>query len=329
MSNAWSTLLCALMMLFIGETAGAQPPDAAANATAQEAARREKVAGQIRRYFPDLDENVLAGWVDSYSELSEAELDAILKERREMQSLLSGNGPKKPLPEAMSLPDLFDPRAMSSGGFLSAREAVIRRNLLNAETAGFRRRVVVARADSSAEGEGDPELIDVGFDWKPGAGQPTGQPLHLKIDDALNRFFRLEPGCLLTRCGLFERLDNGLMGQRRGDRQFVLSGEIALPDDVSRVEISSTGIVRVRTAKETPSESIQSDVRISLAVVNDLSQLTSTNGVDFHLPSGKSDLLSMKPAEHLHAQWLELSNVDIQAETAAGTRLKLIRELQR
>ena len=140
--------------------------------------------------------------------------------------------------------------------------------------------------------------------------------------------FRLEPGCVLTRCGAFQRLADGRLGLHIGGDAFSVSGDIIIPKNATGLRISKTGEVTHQVASGKGGESSRKSLgHIQMAVVDDLSRLQSSNGVFFTLrDESQTDRLKMTMSVELKSESLELSNVDPDKEMDALHRFEMLAE---
>ena len=140
--------------------------------------------------------------------------------------------------------------------------------------------------------------------------------------------FRLEPGCVLTRCGTFKRLDDGRLGMQVGDKSLALFGDIKIPENALGLYVRETCELTYRVGAESDSNPLRKPVgKIQVAVVDDLSQLRSSNGVFFTLPSDLQEAcVTMTTNIGLKSGKIELSNVDPDEALKVLARLEKLSE---
>lgn len=279
--------------------------------------RRMAVEDMIRSRFPKLDSDELAGWVDSYVDIPLGELRELLDQK----AMLSPTSPSRSAVFA-EVAELLDSHANSQSDFYTQAKKIVKSNLLHVTTPGYRRQRILtqlrgidAKVDVSSI-----QLMAPSFDYSPAALVQSESPLHVAM--VLNRdrhaMFRLEPGCVLTRCGAFERLDDGRLGLKIGERSLALFGDIKIPEDALDVRIDRTGRITHRTDGNKNARELLG--QIQAAIIDDLSLLRSSNGVFFSLAPELIDRhVRMSPKIEFDSPALELSNVDPveEAETLA------------
>ncbi|MEQ9407828.1 MAG: hypothetical protein RIK87_08870 [Fuerstiella sp.] len=272
----------------------------------------------IRRYFPDLDPATLQGWVETYRGMSVRDLEDLLREKQLMPSILPAG---RYLSESTTDVDvLFSEHQATAVSVLKTATRRVQDNLLHLTTAGYRR-LIVRTALTSAGPQvsvSDITLASARRDFTPGQVIISDNPLHLAIDGHSELMFRLEPGCLLTRCGEFERMGDGRLGLRTDAGEYFLSGDIEVPADIRRVTVTAAGEVQIPGANERP----ETVGRIQLAVVPDHSLLETSNGVFFRIPQEQQARLKMVGTEALVSGALEHANV------VSETEWNLLRHLE-
>lgn len=277
--------------------------------------RRGVVSERIEAHFPQLPEHVRRGWVDTYLDMPLDELDNLLEQKKLMPSILpltsfmSGSADH----DYSSNIEILSTRQTAADTFAVAR-ATILHNLKNALTAGYRRQHVVMVA-STLESTSESQNISscpTAFDMTTGRIQQSHDNLHLAIEGDSNAMFRLEPGCVLTRCGQFKRLSDGHIGVTVGNVDLALSGLDVVPDDAVHINILDDGTVQYSQNKV-----VHTAGKIELFNVdsNSLSGLSSKNGVYFSVPADQIDsvLITARNAS-LTSRAFEGSNVDINTE---------------
>ena len=273
--------------------------------------RRGVVSERIEAHFPQLPEHVRRGWVGTYVDMPLDELDSLLQQKKLMPSIL-------PLTSFMSGSadhdyssdiEIFSTRQTASDTFAVAR-ATILDNLRNALTAGYRRQhavMVASTLESTSESRKLSSSV-ASFDMTVGKIQRSNDNLHLAIEGDPNAMFRLEPGCMLTRCGRFKRLSDGHIGMTVGDQDLALSGLAVVPDEAVRINVLSDGTVQYSLGNV-----VHIAGKIELFNVNSLSELSSQNGVYFSVSSDQADrVLTIAENATLISRAFEGSNVDIE-----------------
>ena len=325
-------LLACLLAVITGAAVPTLGDEPSAAATAQDAQQgtadqRQRVSVIIRRHFPNIDADTLAGWIDTYLEVPTTELNELLLQKKNMQTLLPGfpDDSESVFPNAV--PSSRSTPASVFQQHLNTCRRMVRNNLLHLETPGYRRRILRTQlAELSPKDESSNiQLAAPTYSFIKGRDLATGELYHLSIVAPANAFFRLEPGSFLTRCGTFERLDNGLLGQRCGSQQLTLFGDIQVPADQGLVKISMDGDVRIETQRTAErSFDAQRIQKIQLATVPSLGRMTSGNSVYFQLPEDETDHIQMTSAIRILPEHLELSNVIPDQEEQTLKRLHVL-----
>ncbi len=283
---------------------------------APDASNPAEVETCIRRYFPDIDDDTLKGWVDAYQDTSISELDALLQQKQQLADLMPSSefflSQPYQLPELKSTPTeaVNEVFAVGPAPAISELPAVssVQQNLLHTMTPGYRRTVVRSMlASMQATGV---EFTSCERTFETGAVTASDNPLHLAISDQRNIMFKVEPGELLTRNGAFERLGNGLLGLRLADgTELHLHDRIRVPDGVRDVQFSD-GEIRFITHEAAPTTA-----KFTLVRVFDLSRLTSADGVLFSTQSIDDDGFEVIEAAGVRSGALEKSNVSLADES--------------
>lgn len=315
---------CLLAMNSIAAAQG--PVEAVPQATAATREQREAAEEVIREYFPDLDKDVLAGWVDVYADLSSQELAQLMQQKSMLpltegaSTFLSGYTAELQLPGGVK----------SQQDFFSVAKTILRNNILHAETPGYRRRMVKTMVAVPSAGA-DPTVIELAkpvFDFTPAGRFVTQNPLHVSLADkrGFGTMFRLEPGCVLTRCGRFERLEDGRLGLKVGQQSLVLYGDIKIPAHVSNAYIDTSGLVSSVTSPSSGEKTSRVKYgQIQVAAIYNVSLLQSTNGVFFKVPVEEIDrAVKMISKVSLVSRSLEQSNVDVAKEMDRLERIKFL-----
>lgn len=288
--------------------------------------RRKVVKDFIRARFPDLDNDVLAGWVDSYIDVPLKELGGVLEQRSNLPQLnFSG------LDALAEFPTDAEEQAHGQARLLDEMRSIVRTNILHIPTPGYRRRILRTQLKGldSAVDASAVQLTPGLFDFSAGLPFSSDRPLHVAITNNRQHhvMFRLEPGCVLTRCGAFERLEDGRIGLTVGKQSLALYGAIRVPEDAVNLKISDSGLVTHR-GDSAGSEATSSDVKlgqIKVAVVDDMSLLQSNNGVFFSLDSEMIDRhVRMSSKVSLRIGSLERANVVLEKEIGKLKQVDLL-----
>lgn len=270
-----------------------------------DAADAMQIRQAIVEEFPDIDQATLDGWVAGYAGTPLEVLQPLLQQKKLMPSIV----PSRSFSEL----DGFSGTAQtqSANNHSNAFCDLCKKNLDNTFTIGYRRQTQFARlVEITSAASDDLELLS-NFDFNPGQLQTSNSVLHLAIDGNPNLFFQLTPGNILTRCGAFERLDDGRVGVLYKQEKLVLSGTSELPLEATNVAVSADGKITYNDVER----ELQSAGQITLVEVKDLSRLASQNGVYFTT----ADVITNEVADGteiscITAGALELSNVDSDAE---------------
>ncbi|MCP4507616.1 MAG: hypothetical protein GY826_14655 [Fuerstiella sp.] len=188
---------------------------------------------------------------------------------------------------------------------------IVRENLVQADTPGYRRRRIVTHPESfssSADSLNGLQPREV-FDLQPGKVHPCQQPFYMAIADNPELMFQLEPGDLLTRSGTFVRLPDGRLGIQNKDGAVALSAQITIPEDTGAIQVSTSGTVSFSDAVG----ELQPAGELKLAIVTELVDFHSANGV-FFTTSTDPSMVPMADRTPVVTSALESSNVDIEYE---------------
>lgn len=317
MKTLFCWLLLSALSLNLPVVAAQAADDPAADAVS-EAARRSSVRAAILRRFPDLNANVLAGWVDAYVDVPAAELEVLLEQRQQLPQIAPLHRLMTPFDAQPSSPlEILASKTQSVSTAAEMRN-LLKQNLLHLKTPGHRRRVVrtelnelTAEATASSVRLSAPE-----FDFSDGAIAPSRDPLHVAILQPPAAMFLLHSATnpemrLLTRNGRFQRLKDGQLGLKSGSTSLVFGDQVRVPEGVAHVQITANGQL---TWQNAAGETV-SGGRISLAMVHDLSCLQSQNGVYFRLPAdAAAGAVTMTSDVKLQPQAVELSNTEPEVE---------------
>lgn len=279
--------------------------------------QQQRTRKQILKFFPDLDEDTVDGWVDSYSSLTEAELTQLLQQRQMLGADGSNlSGLKFDLPTFQldqPVPPLTSTTLPTAPSPVQRAMGIVKANLLGLRVAGHRERSFhFTHADGVNEQLGTLKLHE---SWKLMAGikHRTRRSLDIAILNNEAMMFRLEPGCVLTRSGHFVRLPDGRLGQKVAGRQLAISPEIIVPESAMSYRIHRDGSL-VSTAKS-PNEQLFG--QISAVHIIDAQHLKSTNGVYFTVAE-ELRATAFQSAQKLSiaSGVIELSNADAAAQQA-------------
>jgi flagellar basal body rod protein FlgG len=308
-------LLLVVSICALGSPVVAQEVVEATASAKVDQAQRTAVEKLILRHFPDLDKDVLAGWADSYAELPLADLQQLLAQKAMLPrfdavgTFLDGHAA-----------ELDAPDVASQKLYLSAIRTILRHNILHAETPGHRRQLVTTMVPELSAGidGSNIQLAPAAFDFTAAAATPSGHRLHVALSDrsADRTMFRLEPGCILTRCGRFQRLADGRIGIKLGTQSLALYGDITIPEGITDAYIDTTGLVSHVTTPANKEKRVRVEFgQIQVAVIDDVTLLQSHNGVFFELPLDKIDeQVHMTTKMSLASRALEQSNVKVEQE---------------
>lgn len=254
----------------------------------EDASKRQRTRELIQQHFPKLDKNSVNGWVDSYSGMSERELIQLLQQRKLMGGGSAGFGDLK-----LNLPtfDLGTPAEQEAPSEQTVSErakliqasvqeglAIVRRNRFGQKVAGHRCEGFCFTFSGLPDSELDTLTIHKSWDLKPGAHQKTGRPLDLCLIDDGRAMFRLEPGCVLTRCGRFIRLEDGRLGQVVGGKPLAVFPEVRVPVSVKAMQAD---LATTESATRKKASGQKSQGEFQCVRILDASLLASSNGVYF------------------------------------------------
>lgn len=264
------------------------------------AATRDVITAQ----FPDLDEETLAGWVDTYSGMPLRKLSALLQQRQMMPSLI---------PDLPSFADQSSEVLESITPATRLQDSIrcCQLNLSHAYTVGYRRRQQFAFV-SGRGAEADSVTHLEQFDFQPGEIRKSSNKLHVAIDGQPEVMFLLGPGNVMTRCGMFSRQLDGGLGVSLGDASLRVEGTTLLPLDATDISVSVDGTVTYRDLEHDQRTAGQ----IKLVTVSNLSALTSENGVYFTVAEASDSAYTINEETELVTEALEVSNVIADKEWA-------------
>lgn len=269
-----------------------------------DAADDQQIRQAIMQEFPDLDEATLDGWAAGYAGTPLEILQPLLQQKKLMPSIVP----------ASTFSDhgygSGESQKQSATGPNAESCSLCRKNLENAFTIGYRRQTQLARLTDVTSAAPDKLELLTSFDFTPGAVQQSSSSLHAAIEGNPNLFFQLSPGNVLTRCGTFERLEDGSIGVMHGEDKLVLSGTSKIPFEATNIIVKSDGTI---SYSDVESES-QSGGRIVLVEVRDLSSLSSSNGVYFTANAASESQTASTEQTCIVSPALESSNVNSDME---------------
>ncbi|MCP4783828.1 MAG: hypothetical protein GY903_19520 [Fuerstiella sp.] len=271
-------------------------------------ASRKQVRTLIEERFPGLSHEAVAGWTDAYENVPLDELHLLLEQRKGLPSILPRNSYLSNVPSEIG--ELRTTPVTEQGPF-DVAAMIVRENLVQADTPGYRRRRIVTHPESfssSADSLNGLQPREV-FDLQPGKVHPCQQPFYMAIADNPELMFQLEPGDLLTRSGTFVRLPDGRLGIQNKDGAVALSAQITIPEDTGAIQVSTSGTVSFSDAVG----ELQPAGELKLAIVTELVDFHSANGV-FFTTSTDPSMVPMADRTPVVTSALESSNVDIEYE---------------
>lgn len=264
------------------------------------------VRAEIRKHFPDLAEQKVDGWVEAYRDISLAELQGLLRERKMLDDLIPASQfDFKPLPS-------FDVQPVVQNQYVEIINR-IRRNVVNVTTPGYRRSIVRTAPTSFTD---DLQVsADFTFSFAPGTIEPSPEPFYFAIDDDGTHWFRLTATDgkhpeILTRHGAFSLLPNHRLGLTKDDVVYCVTEKLEPAANPFEIEVSANGELRVTNDDE------QVSVVGQLHIVNvtSTSQLKSLDGVFFKLPEEGVTTIDSSSTVQIQPRALESSNTDPRRE---------------
>ena len=258
--------------------------------------RSEQVRQLIRKLKPRQTKSAIDVWVKEFEHMGDDEIVFLMQQSTTLGSsngldVLSSFESDGLISEpTFELPPLNSPIRPKN---LPVAD-VLRRNLQNTSTIGYRERLELKVL--SAGRSADPVQVSL-YQMNCGELILTGNPLHLALRNSGPVFFPLADG-RLTRNGLFVRMDNGQLGLQAGEDSIALQDSPRLPS-IEHWTISSDG--QVFDGGNEPIGTI-AVVRVAKAEM-----LTTEDGVYFRTEAGVTPVDDFL----LETGALELSNVDI------------------
>lgn len=266
----------------------------------------KKIRSLIVEVFPDADQTTVDAWAETLQGMSSREITEILQQKK----AFSG-----------SLDSLLTPSLQSSGmsAYAAPAEAVtndevIRANLRNAWSVGYRRLVILPEAVTSANSPHDVfrnTPTDRRFRcFDPGRHINSPMPLHVSLPDDSALMFLLE-GNILTRRGDFELLANRKIGLNTPSGPLAIEGSPEISETTVRIHLNQQGQILVSSEPNSPGMAAGT---VSVVHLDHPEDLTSEDGV--HFTGGQTAQYRLLTATEtsLHTRSLELSNVDPQGE---------------
>lgn len=254
-------------------------------------ATQEQLLALIHQMIPNADTETTSIWAQSYTGMDIADVQFILEQK---QRLATSSGSSDILTE---IPSQTTPNPLRSA---------VEQNLKAAMAIGYRRLIALPE-DISASGDqqGQPVVAFRSFD----RGQVVSSPIpsHVSVCGDSRQMFLLEHQ-QVTRRGDFRRLADGTIGLMIAGKEYKLQNSPTQVATDATIAVSEAGEIFAVTTDGTRT----SIGRLSLAAIDDLSKLTTDDGVVFKHPS---DLKQVPDTEiHVRPKSLELSNVNLDEE---------------
>jgi flagellar basal body rod protein FlgG len=290
--------------------------------------KTEAIRSLIQRSFPDASGETVNVWTEVYAAMDPAEVEFILDQKRAFSGALDSQ-----IPGIMISPGSASPGRLVGGSDTSVGSAstmtraveIIRQNLNNAWSVGFRRTVVLPRA--SVVGKSDSAMDTAKFsptmftDFDSGRLISSPMPLHVAIQEHPTWMFRLD-GDMLTRRGDFELLPDRRIGLMVSGNTHALANSPTLPEDARRPSINAAGGIEYTDQSGAMIQAGQ----LEIVKVTELDQLASADGIHFTSRS----LKTLEPVTvedcFVAVGSLELSNVDREEEAALLNHFRTERE---
>lgn len=311
--QAFMVYCCIWSFTTSGFCLGACQTDQPANhVDEQSEAKQRQTRKLILQFFPDLDTDVIEGWVDSYSSMTETELTQLLQQRR----LLGMGGTGFPDLQ-LNLPKLETEKATtnkllskskSDASPIDQAATIVRNNLSGLQVIGHRERTYHFTHAGHWNQQTISLAIHSSWNFVNGKLHPTSHPLDIAIISDQPIMFRLEPGCVLTRAGRFERLPDGRLGQKVGNEYLTLFPEVKVPESSTDYQITLNGAIKsINSPPDQPPLA-----QIHLVRIKDTSRLESSNGIYFKVPE-PDEVIATVPEKQVAISkgMLELSNVKV------------------
>lgn len=230
---------------------------------------------------------------------------------------------------------------LAESEMLTAAQVVVRRNQANARTIGYRRQTLcVLRGPTSSERDDsrfklvsetevepgevsesapEPERWETRLDLRPGAIVETDDPCDIAIHSAGWLQFSTGPGDGYTRCGILSVFKNRL-AVRTAAGVFPLEPTIALPEKLTRFEISESGEVSAFEQRQTEPEVCG---RITLVSFRSPAHLAWSPRGFYQATKDSGDAFELEPKEvSIHQGYLEQSNLDEEADQELLTKIR-------
>ncbi|MEI7702719.1 MAG: hypothetical protein WCK86_23185 [Planctomycetia bacterium] len=270
----------------------------------------KKIRSLIVEVFPDADQTTVDAWTETLQGMSANEITEILQQKKAFSGSLD------PL-LTPSLKSSATSTFAASARFPAAavtNDAVIRANLRNAWSVGYRRLVILPEAVTSSDSplnvSGNTPSGRRFRCFDPGRRINSPVPLHVSLPDDSMLMFLLE-GNILTRRGDFELLANRKIGLNTPSGPLAVEGSPEIPESAVRIHLNQQGQILVSSASDSPGTAAGT---VSVVYLDHPEDLTSEDGV--HFTEGQTAPYRRLTAEEtlLHTRTLELSNVDPQGE---------------
>lgn len=265
--------------------------DASNAVTPSTGASQEQLLALIHQMIPNADAETAAIWAQSYSGMDIADVQFILEQKQRLATSSSSSAAQTEIPSQTT------PNPLRSA---------VEQNLKAAMAIGYRRLIALPE-DISASGDqhGQPVVAFRSFD----RGQVVSTPIasHVSVGGDSRQMFLLE-NQQVSRRGDFRRLADGTIGLVIAGKEYKLQNSPTQVAADATIDVSEAGEIFAVTNDGTSS----SIGRLSLAAIDDLSKLTTDDGVIFRHPS---ELKQVPESEiHVRPNSLELSNVNLDEE---------------
>ena len=274
--------------------------------------KKENTRKLILKFFPDLDQDSVDGWVDAYSSMSETELTQLLQQRKVFGADFSGLQFNIPKLQAEDVGTVTPATQETSQTAPIARALqMVASNISGLHIAGHRCRTFCFTHTANVNDELGSVALQTSWNLAAGKIYQSGRSLDLALTSDHPTMFRLEPGCVLTCSGRFLRLPDGRLGQKVGDKDLALFPEVRIPESVTDFRIAKDGSV-IGTGR-TPEQNRLGQIKA--VKIEDASQLQSANGVYFTVPLADQPT-AFTPAKQIQIDSgkLELSNVSLASQ---------------
>jgi hypothetical protein len=260
--------------------------DASNAVTPPAGATPEQLLALIHQMIPNADAETAAIWAQSYTGMDIADVQFILEQKQRLATSSSSAGTQTEIPLQTT------PNPLRSA---------VEQNLKAAMAIGYRRLIALPEdINASGDQQGQPVVTFRSFD----RGQVVSSPIasHVSVGGDSRQMFLLE-NQQVTRRGDFRRLADGTIGLMIAGKEYKLQNSPTQVAADATIDVSEAGEIFAVTNDGTRS----SIGRLSLAAIDDLSNLTTDDGVIFR---HASELKQVPESEiHVRPHSLELSNV--------------------